>query len=226
MPALPSASFIFKITLSWDVGTDTSAVTILHWLYAGLPPTPAQCSTWCTSFNALTSAEWPLVMGSSTTYLGVSIIDLTSPTSAEGSAGTSVVGTRSGATLGAGTALLAHYPIGRRYRGGKPRSYLPWGTADDLNTRNTWITPFLTIATTTWQAILNAVPAAGPVGTAALVSQVNLSYYGPPNRTITGSTGRVRTVSTVRPTPLIDLISGFSMSGKLASQRRRNLQRS
>lgn len=226
MPALPSASFVFKIALAWDVGTDANALTILHWIYAGLPPTGTQVTTWCTNFNALTAAEWPIVLGADTTYLGVAMTDLTSPTSAEGFAGTSVVGTRTGAFLGAGSALLVHYPIGRRYRGGKPRSYLPWGTADDLTTRNTFGTGSMATFNTTWAAILNAVPAAGPVGTAALVSQVNLSYYGPPNRIITGSTGRVRTVSTVRTTPIVDLISGFSMSAKVASQRRRNLQRS
>jgi hypothetical protein len=226
VPALPSVSFVFKIALAWDVGTDANAITDLHWLYAGLPPTGTQVTTWCTNFNALTSAEWPIVLGSSTKYLGVAMTDLTSPTSAEGFAGTSVTGTRAGSPLGAGTALLIHYPIGRRYRGGKPRSYLPWGTSADLDTRNTWDPTPLGVFSTTWAAILNAVPAAGPVGTAALVSQVNVSYYGPPNRTITGSTGRVRTVSTVRTTPIIDLISGFSASGKLASQRRRNLQRS
>jgi hypothetical protein len=121
--------------------------------------------------------------------------------------------------------VLINYPIGRRYRGGKPRSYLPWGTSADLNDAQTWDTTPLADFHTGWTAILAAVVAAGPVGSAVIGSQCNVSYYGPPNRIITGSTGRVRTISTTRSTPIIDDLPSFSVNRKLASQRRRNLQR-
>lgn len=225
MPALPSVPFVLKFSLHYDVGTDAAAVTVLHWLYSGLPPTVAQIDTFCASFNALTAAEWPLVLSPGTSYLGIDVVDLSSPTSASGAASTSVSGTRSGTILSASAAVLVHYPIARRYRGGKPRTYLPWGTSDDLLNRNVWSNAALVAFNTTWTAILAAVPAAGPIGGAALVSQAVVSYYGPPNRFITSSTGRVRTVSTVRATPVVDLIPGFTMSPKVASQRRRNLQR-
>jgi len=225
MPALPPVSQVLKLTLHWDDGSDMAAATILHWQYLGGAPTSAQINTFCTNFNALTAAEWPIVLDADSKYLGIDVIDLSSSTSGAGSAATSVNGARGTAILGAGSAVLAHYSIGRRYRGGKPRSYLPWGVSDDLSSRQTWGGAAVTSFTTTWAAILNAVPAAGPIGAAALVSQCVVSYYGPPNRTITGSTGRVRTVSTTRAVPIVDLISGFTISPKVASQRRRNLQR-
>jgi hypothetical protein len=118
-----------------------------------------------------------------------------------------------------------HYPVARRYRGGKPRSYVPWGTADDLGDRQDWDSGVLTAFHTGWSAIISALEAAYPIGAATFVSMCAVSYYGPPNRTITGSTGRVRTISTVRAVPLVDDWSTFSVVQKIGSQRRRNLQR-
>lgn len=225
MPALPPVPGVFKIRLHYDVGTDANAVTILHVRYVGTPPTSGDCVTFCTTFNGLAAAEWPIYLDTDSSYLGVDITDLTTPTSGTGSDGTTVAGTRSGTKLGAGTAVLTHMPVSRRYRGGKPRSYLPWGTASDLDSRNTWLSGSVTDFHTGWSAILTAIGTAFPVGPATFGSFCSVSYYGPPNRTVTGSTGRVRTISTTRTTPLIDDWGTFTVSPKVSSQRRRNLQR-
>jgi hypothetical protein len=225
MPALPPVPGVIKLRLHYDVGTDANAISLLHWRYTGAAPSGADMNTFCTAVNALTAAEWPLYLQADNLYLGIDATDLTSATSASGAAGTSVAGTRSGSLLGAGTAVLISYPISRRYRGGKPRQYLPFGSADDLNTRNVWGSASVTDFHTGWAAILAAIAAAGPIGAAVLVTQCVVSYYGPPNRTVTGSTGRVRTLSTTRATPIVDDISSFSVSAKVASQRRRNLQK-
>ena len=225
MPPLPSVPQVLKIVLHYKVGIDVNAATVLHWVYAGLPPTSAQINTFCVAFNALTAAEWPIYLDNQTSYEGINVIDLSSPTAGAGFAGTLVAGARVGAFLGASSCVLVSYPVGRRYRGGKPRTYLPWGTGADLVDRNLWDPVSVGLFHTGWSTILGAVPAAGPIGAAALVSQCVVSYYGPPNRFITGSTGRIRTVSTVRGAALVDLISTFTVSPKVGSQRRRNLQR-
>jgi hypothetical protein len=41
---------------------------------------------------------------------------------------------------------LVNYPIKRRYRGGKPRSYYPWGTITDLAGPDKWTAAFQTEA--------------------------------------------------------------------------------
>jgi hypothetical protein len=225
LPALPDVPSVIKQRLHWDVGTDANAITLLHYRYAGPAPSSADMNTYATGFNALTSAEWPLYLDSETTYLGTDVVDLTSPTSGTGSAATSVVGTRATTPMGASTAVLINYPISRRYRGGKPRSYLPWGTAEDLLTRNTWKGASVTDFDTGWTTVQSAVQAGFPIGSASFVEFVSVSYYGPPNRTVTGSTGRVRTLSTTRAVPLVDALGDLNVSSKVASQRRRNLQR-
>lgn len=225
MPALPPVPSVIKLRLHYDVGTDANAVTVLHVSYLGPAPTSGAMSTFCTSVDALTAAEWPIYLDTETTYLGNDAVDLSSALGGSGSHGTSVAGTRATTPMGAATCVLVSYPIARRYRGGKPRSYLPWGTAEDLATRNTWSGGAVTAFHTGWSAIQNAISAAFPIGAATFESFVAVSYYGPPNRTITGSTGRVRTISTTRATPLVDILGTFSVSPKVASQRRRNLQR-
>jgi hypothetical protein len=62
-------------------------------------------------------------------------------------------------------------------------------------------------------------------GPATITDQVNVSYYGPPNRLITGSTGRVKTISTMRADPIVDTITGISCSSIPANQRRRSGQK-
>jgi hypothetical protein len=225
MPALPNVPGVIRQLLEWDVGTDANAITVLHHRYAGTPPTSGQMNTFCASFDALAAAEWPLYLDADSKYLGNTAVDLTSPTAAAGADVTSVTGTRAGGTLGAGTAVLVDYAISRRYRGGKPRSYLPWGTGADLVTRNTWAGASVTDFHTGWGAIQNAITAAYPIGAATFVSFCVVSYYGPPNRTVTGSTGRVRTLSTVRAVPIVDDWDSYRVSNKVSSQRRRNLQR-
>jgi hypothetical protein len=114
---------------------------------------------------------------------------------------------------------------GRRYRGGKPRGYWPLGTATDLQTRQTWTSDFTSAAVTILQNIYSQNNDQSADG-CTITNQVNVSYYGPPNRIITGSTGRVRTVSTVRAVPIVDSVTAVSINDRLASQRRRNLIRS
>jgi hypothetical protein len=171
-------------------------------------------------------------MQADTTYLGCVMVDLSSDLGAAGSFPESVIGVRSGAELGADLCLLVNFEVGRRWRGGKPRGYLPLGTADDLETRQTWTSAFLSDVETPVQDLYSQMEGS-TFGGCTCVQQVNVSYYGPPNRLITGSTGRVRNVSTVRGAtgspytgPAVDNITAVTFNPRLGSQRRRNQIRS
>lgn len=67
---------------------------------------------------------------------------------------------------------------------------------------------------------LGGIAAAGWSG-AGTLGTVGVQYYGPPNRTITGSTGRVRTVSTLLATPVVWPVTGLNANARLGSMRRR-----
>jgi hypothetical protein len=129
-------------------------------------------------------------------------------------------GTRAGGQLGGGTAALLDFHIQRRYRGGKPRQYLPAGVTTDLANAQQWSTTFTGNLATAWNAWINQLVAAPPAGT-SLLNVVNVSYYKG-FTTHTGPTGRVSNISTVRPAVIIDDVSSMTVDPRIASQRRRN----
>jgi hypothetical protein len=134
------------------------------------------------------------------------------------------VGTASGTPVPAGVALLQNFTVARRYRGGKPRIYLPVGTSATLQNASTWTSGFVTSMNAAWASASTFIPAAAPSGT-TITGQVSVSYYKDFTVFI-GSTGRARNISTLRTGgPVIDSITAATVNAKPASQRRRNLQR-
>jgi hypothetical protein len=149
------------------------------------------------------------------------VTDLTTPASGQGSGGSAWVGSGGTALLAPGTAALVNHQISRRYRGGKPRTYLPLGVSSDVNTSGLWTTAFVAAVEAAYGVYV--VDCLGSGIGCSLDKFVNVSYYEPPNVVITNPvTGRVRNQSTRRATPLIDVINSDTVAQKIASQRRRN----
>jgi hypothetical protein len=156
--------------------------------------------------------------------LGIRVEDLSSATGAVGQSTNNVVGTNSGHDLGAGTALVIREVITRRYRGGHPRQYLPGLLAEALTDSGNWDTTFLANFVTAYTAFRAAV-AAGVPGGIAPANDCSVSFYhGFHNVTL--PSGRVRSVPTLRTTPVVDAVASFNGNPKVASQRRRNQQSS
>jgi hypothetical protein len=129
------------------------------------------------------------------------------------------VGTRTGATLGAQVAFVISGEIFRRYRGGHPRNYFPFGVDTDSYDARSWHTAFQTDVSEGWGEFVNAVEAAGWTG-AGTLTPVNVSYYeGFTNHTY--PSGRVRPIPTLRGTPVIDVIESYIFRPDYETQRRR-----
>jgi len=151
------------------------------------------------------------------------VTDMTSEYRARGIATSERVGTRPGLPNGAGVAALINFRVARRYRGGKPRVYVPLFVSDDLTPRLTWSQPAFDAGTAGWAAFMDGVLNGMPPPL-RVAGQVNDSYYEGFKVVTDPRTGRSRNVSLVRPDgPAIDAITGFSINPKLGSQRRRNL---
>jgi hypothetical protein len=221
MPALPDVPGVLRVDMDYAVGSDATAMSRFYMAYHGTPPTAAFLASQATLFRASLTGSIGAIMHPDTSWTKTTITDLSSPTGAVGTDSTAVVGTRSGGPLPAAAAVLANFAIGRRYRGGKPRMYQPWGTDTDLLTRQEWLTASVTAFELSVESILIALEGDAGGGT-NIDTSCSVSYYGPPNRIITGSTGRVRTVSTVRTVPLVDPVQASSVNVHVASQRRRN----
>jgi hypothetical protein len=195
-------------------------MTHLFLKYTGGPPSGANCASMATSFVA--EGESALA-GLISNYVGMSgceVTDLTSATSGQGSGGTAWVGTRGTALLSPATAALVNFTISRRYRGGKPRVYLPAGISTDVATSGFWTAGFVSALDTAWWTFLTDVLGSG-VG-CTIANQVNVGYYHGFTVVTNPITGRSRNVPTPLGTPHIDNVTGFSVNRIIGSQRRRN----
>lgn len=223
MPALPNAPKVLRITYKFAIGTDLGAVCREFYQYTGAGASAAdlvlQANTIMLSANDLLIP----MMGADRTLESVTITDLSSPTAPQGtSTNGPFVGSRAGGALPASAAVLQSQEILRRYRGGHPRTYWPFGTDDDVSTAQTWTTAFVNAVHTalvghfaSWSGSL--VPGLGSV------ANVNVSYYQ--NFTVhMGTTGRARNVSTPRLAPIIDLVVGSIIRVGIAQIRRRLLE--
>lgn len=127
---------------------------VLHFKYTGSAPTAADCDQIALHvYNYYASDVLPEV-SVATTLERVTVTDLTSVTSAEGSHAASTAGSLAGAPAAANAAVLIQYPANQRYKGGHPRSYVLAGVAASMSDAATWGTVFLTAIKSAWEGFL------------------------------------------------------------------------
>jgi hypothetical protein len=215
LPASPCV----KVRLDYLNSDNSLAGSRFYLGYTGAAPSAANLDTlatdiagfWETDFSPLVSTNWSL--------RAVDIIDIASEAGASGAWAGTNNGADSSGPLPSQIATNVEYDISRRYRGGKPRMYLPAPGSDKLETPATWTTGFLTAVNSACSAFFTAIEALS-IGAMGTLSHVNLSYYkGFTN--VPNSSGRERAVPTYRSAALVDSVTGYSAKGLLSSQRRR-----
>jgi hypothetical protein len=154
-------------------------------------------------------------------FVAVQITDLSSPSAGVGEWAGSHAGTRSGSILPVGVCVVLNKEIARRYRGGKPRQYLPYGTDSDLSGASRFTSAFTSDLVTAWDGFQGTLSGTA-VGPATITNEVNVSYYDGFTVVTNPSTGRARNKPTLRATPLVDSVLEYSASEVPGSQRRRN----
>jgi hypothetical protein len=221
MPPLPSVPQVIKVQYQFTIGEDLGAICREFFRYTGAGASASDLDTLSSTIASSFNTNLASLMTPDRVLTSVTITDLTSPTSPEGSAGVTVVGTRSGGKLPASAALLESQIISRRYRGGHPRTYWPFGSDTDVQDAQTWTTAFHGAASdglaahfTDWSTDL--------VPGITSVENVNVSYYE--GFTVhTGTTGRARNVSTPRSSPVVDVVVSEIIRFGIAQIRRRLL---
>lgn len=225
MTALPPAADVIRVEHDFVIGTDATAGVRLFFRYSGGPPDSADCVSIATAAMALAVTHLVPLFDTDGAINSITVTDLNSDTGAQGIYAVQHTGTRTGVFLPSGVAVVSAYQIARRYRGGKPRSYWPFGTDTDLANASL----FASASVTEFQDGISAYIAGVSgitEGTTVVGPHLNVSYYGPPNVIVTNPvTGRARTVSTKRVTPLQDVILTQTVDQIPGSQRRRYQRR-
>ena len=225
MPPLPpTPGPAVKLIHSWAVGVDANAIVRVFAKYDGPTPDAATLSGLADnlmSIWALNTALWH-----PTRHL-VSITAeeiYAAPGTAGVSTAASLSGTSDGAELSAAACLLVNMTIDRHYRGGKPRSYWPLGDSGMLDDAQRWdVDPlaafqsfFSEYAITLGSAFYGPLTLAGPV---------NVGYYSGGAMYPTSNPDRQKFRSAKLVVPNFDSVQAYVANVKVASQRRRNLQR-
>jgi|SRR6516165_6080175 len=220
MPALPPVPNVFRadIHMQNNIGQKFSLRSFFS--FSGGTPGPATCTTFGTAWgNAWITDVMPLV-SNGFSITGVTVTDLTSPTSATGSVTLTGNGTRGVSGLPMDVCTLINHHIARRYRGGKPRTYLPGPVSADLADVSHYTAAFVSAATSGYSNWITACVAAtaGPI---IIGNHVSVSYYSG-FKPFTTPSGRVKNISQVRTPPIpVDTIGSSTANTIPGSQRRR-----
>lgn len=205
MPALPVVPNGLKYTQTWQIGNNLKAASIFHLLYSGGPPNAAACAGLAAIFQAAMVTNFKgLFPGTSSIGVGT-VLDISSTSGAQGVGGTVTAGTRAGAEFPANVAFVVNHSIARRYRGGKPRTYIPLGVATDNSTSGLWAPLMVTNVNSAYATVITDFLAATSGGV-SITSYVNVSYY------LNGA---------LRTTPVVDTITASAGRQRIGSQRRR-----
>lgn len=226
MPALPAVPSTLRLDFLYDIGSDNKALTRMFFTYTGSAPSNATCDSIAVAANGFWAATFKGYMCATSKIAGCTVEDLTSPSSGVGADFTVVTGTRAGTALPANVAALINFKIGRRYRGGKPRIYLPVGADGDQADSQHWLGSFVTnVQTGLTGGFLPAF--LGSVYASTTISQhVAVGYYHGFTAVTNPITGRTRDVPTPKAGPITpDPVIAYLMNPIIGSQRRRTLMR-
>jgi hypothetical protein len=225
MPALPDAPNVIRIALDFTLQTSHGGGSRFYVQYTGGPPTDANLNTLATDVSTAWSTDMASLHVAGIVLTDITCTDLTSPTSAEGTWTGSVPGTLSGDNMPIDIAANLHSVIARRYRGGRPKIFLPLGSQASLNTGDdTWTSGFITDVNTGWVAFKTALFALTGIG-CTLTEHVNVSYYEGFASVQNPVTKRWRNIPTPRTgDAVIDTITSTVCQPLVSQQRRRRLE--
>lgn len=219
-PPLP-ASPCLRVRLDYTQADAALAGSRFFISYAGAAPTPGNCTTIATDIAAAWSAHLAAIISEEFVLTEIDVLDIATEAGASGQWTGSEAGSMESTQLPSMCAVNVEFNIARRYRGGKPRMFLPPPNNSAQLDAGHWSSSFVTTASTAFGAFMTANEAIS-VGAVGALAHVNLSYYkGFTN--ITNSSGRERAVPTYRDTALVDTVEGYAVKAEIGSQKRRRL---
>lgn len=213
------ASPCLRVRLIYTEADGTEAGSRFFLSYTGTAPTPANCVTLANDIATAWSTTMANLVTSGYSLTSVDVLDIASDTGASGVITCDYPGLDTGPGIPSSAAINVEFGIARRYRGGKPRMFIPPPAQSTLLNGSSWTSAFTTDIGTQVTAFFTAVTALS-VGAVGVLTHVSLSYYkGFTN--IENSSGRERAAPTYRATALVDVVESIIPKQTIGSQRRR-----
>ena len=218
--AAPTPSPVVRIVLLHGIGTDVHIGSKVYWSYTGAAPSAANCVTLANSIGVAWGAQLKQMMSTNGLLEGVTVTDLASNAGNTGAAPFATAGTRVGSEITQAVATVLNFHIARRYRGGKPKVFLPYGVVADSTTGSNWLAAYVTAMNAAWAAFQTAVNGL-VAGTTTLGVQQNVSYFSGSTANTSISKWARRNVPAPRAVPVVEPITSAVTQPILGSQRRR-----
>lgn len=109
--------------------------------YNGGPPVLADTNALAAEVQSSWSSHMVGAINTAVSLTGIEVTDMSSETGVQTATTPAIAGTRSGASLPDDVAANFSFKIGRRYRGGHPKIFLPFGSYEDISARPSGIRP-------------------------------------------------------------------------------------
>ena len=221
MPALPTVTKTIKVALGFDLDLGSGGSRFFV-SYTGGTPTVADLNSFASAVSGAWGTHMKSLQCSAFSLNQVTCEDLNTTSGNLGSWGGSVAGTSSDVYLAASTCAVIDMKISRRYRGGKPRLYLPIGVWGDTDGAQVWGTTFQTNVDSQFPAFIAEVVGESYASFSAS-ELVNVSYYSGVNTSTPPWRGPgYKYPPKVRTGPITpDEIVSVGIRPTIGSQRRR-----
>lgn len=222
MPApIPTPSGVVHIRLGWTIASSIFFGGGFDMGYAGSGLDSAQLADVAGDVATQYATDMVGLFQSQVSLTSVTCGDLQNPSTVDGSVAVSHVGTRSGSYMTTGVCASLAFNPNRKYRGSRPKIFLPAGVSGDLTTDQKWGSAFIADVEAAWLAFTADIVTNSPAGI-TLQTQRYVNYDGPPYAVVSNS-GKTRShsVPTKVDPPGVYGILGVTMGAKVASQRRR-----
>jgi len=112
-----------------------------------------------------------------------------------------------------------NHHLRRRYRGGRPRTYLPCGVVESMTAGNSWNGAFVTAMNGAWSGFIAGLKTT--VNGVTVTDQVNIPYFKGFTPYRDPATDRPEDKPDINPNIVPDTISSSSARTVIGSQRRR-----
>lgn len=218
VPPLPETPCL-KVALDYTQTDGYDAGSRFFLSYAGAAPTPGNCSTLASDISAAWNTHLAPQVNETFALTKVDVLDIATYSGNFGEWTGDLAGGDSGTQLPAQSATNIEFNIQRRYRGGKPRMFLPPPTTGAQLDAGHFTTTFIGNTNTAMAAFIAEIEALS-IGAVGALAHVNLSYYQS-FKNVENSSGRMRAAPTYRATALVDTITGYATKGLIGSQKRR-----
>jgi len=219
MPApVPTPSGVVRCITKWASG-DAFGSSRFDLAYTGGPPTTAVLGNIATLVSDAVTTHLVPWLSAGGDFIGAECIDLANPDTPAGSVTVSVGGGLSGTPGPTQAMMLINKIPDRRYRGGKPKQFLPLGNESVMSDPRTWTSGFQADVTAAYEAMIAELSGAS-TGGVTLGAEVCVSYYSGTEAN-PNPRGRLQRVPTPRVVPLVVNIESIAAAALFGTQRRR-----